>query len=143
MASGPDTERAAAPAASRLEQRTPHEDDRHLKGTREQFGATLDRGLWSQTDNAAPLYLSLTAPATAVDSHRALERQGAKEELGAETPQAERGMPVGTPVGCRAGYSPTQTAALRQHVPSKTLPSLLNSVPPQATTGLHTKTRQL
>lgn len=71
---------------------SPQEDDSHLKCTGKPFGATVDRGLWSQTDNAAPLYLSLTAPAAAAGSHQAPERQGAKEALGAKPPQAEHGM---------------------------------------------------
>lgn len=124
----------------RLGQRAPGEDDHHGKSTRDQFGATLERGLWSQTDDAAPLYLSLAAPAAAAGSHQAPKRQGAEEGLGAETPQAER---VGTLAGCGAGYSRAQTAALHQHVISKTLPLLLNTELTEATAGLHTKSRQL
>jgi len=121
-------------------QYTPQEDGRHLKGTRDQSGATLDRVLWSQTDDAAPLHLSVIAPANAAGSCPALERQGAMEGPGAEAPQDEHGMPVGTLVGHGTAYSPV---ALHQHVASKTLTSLPNTVLTQATAGLHTKTRQL
>lgn len=143
VASGPDPERAAAPAACHLWQCAPHEDDRHLKAQESSLEQHLTGSSGAKQMMQHLCTSPLAAPATAAGSHQALERQGVREGLGAETPQAKHGMPVGTLVGHGAGYSPTQTTALHQHVASKTLPSLLNTAVTQATTGLHTKTRQL